>query len=353
MLKPSTTTDEAFDLTAIVCTYNRSALLRESLARIVAQQSDGLRYEVVVVDNNSTDDTRQVIERIAASARCPVRYLCERQQGVSYARNAGIAASRAPALAFFDDDVLVADDWLMRIKQALDANRNIDYVGGKVLPRWTCAPPAWLSVENWAPIAAQDYGDATFTLEPDTNVGLISANLAIRRRALDEVGWFRPELQRVRDGIGSMEDHELLERLARAGKRGLYAPQIVVWADVPLARMTRGYHRRWHRGHGKFYAISRSASFEKSAAGRLFDVPAHLYRQAASDVTGWLKHALRGRAAQAFAHQSRLWFFVGFVGERRRQFLEAERRSSVSEIAHFVSLQARRLFARTSRSARF
>ena len=206
MLKPSTTTEEAFDITAIVCTYNRSAMLGESLARIVAQRGEGLHYEGVVVDNNSTDDTREVVERSATSARCPVRYLCERQQGVSYARNAGIAASRAPVLAFFDDDVLVADDWLLRIKQALDAHSKIDYVGGKVLPRWASAPPSWLAAENWAPIAAQDYGDAPFVLEPDTNVGLISANLAIRRRALDEVGWFRPELQRVRDGIGAMED---------------------------------------------------------------------------------------------------------------------------------------------------
>src|SRR5438132_3797555 len=328
MLKPLTSTNDTFDITAIVCTYNRSAMLGESLSRILTQRGEGLRYEVIVVDNNSTDDTREVIERIAASSRCAVRYLCECQQGVSHARNAGIAASRAPVLAFFDDDVLVADNWLSEIKRTLDAHSDIDYVGGKVLPRWAGEPPAWLVAENWAPIAAQDYGDAPFVLDASTNVGLISANLAIRRRALDEVGWFRPELQRVRDGIGSMEDHELIERLARAGKRGLYAPQIVVWADVPLARMSRGYHRRWHRGHGKFYAISRSASFEESAAGRLFDVPAHLYRQAAADATGWLKHALRGQAAQAFAHQSRLCFFVGFVSERRRQFLQSERRSS-------------------------
>jgi GT2 family glycosyltransferase len=252
-------------------------------------------------------------------------------------------------LAFFDDEVLVADDCLIEIKRALDAQSEFDFVGGKVLPRWASEPPPWLVAENWAPIAAQDYGDSPFVIDATASVGLISANLAIRRRALDEVGWFRPELQRVRDGIGSMEDHELIERLARAGMRGLYAPQIVVWADVPTARMTRAYHRRWHRGHGKFYAISRSASFEQSAAGRLFDVPAHLYRQAAADAKGWLRHTLRGEAARAFAHQSRLWFFLGFVGERRRQFLEIERRSSAREIAHFVALQARRLFARTSR----
>src|ERR1041384_4942701 len=125
MLKRPATTDEAFDITAIVCTYNRSALLGESLARILAQQGDGLRYEVIVVDNNSTDNTREVTERFAASTRRPVRYLCERQQGVSYARNAGIEASRAPVLAFFDDDVLVAGDWLVKIKRALDAHSDI------------------------------------------------------------------------------------------------------------------------------------------------------------------------------------------------------------------------------------
>ncbi|MEN3336228.1 MAG: glucosyl-dolichyl phosphate glucuronosyltransferase [Blastocatellia bacterium] len=349
MLKPPMTIDESFDISAIVCTYNRSGVLKEALARIAAQQAEGLRYEVIVVDNNSTDDTRQVIEAFVAASRRCVRYVCERQQGVSHARNAGIAASTAPLLAFFDDDVMVSSDWLIKIKQRLDLHPDVEYVGGKVLPRWATVPPAWLVPDNWAPIAALDYGDEPFVINATTQVGLISANLAIRRRALDEVGWFRPELQRVKDGIGSMEDQELLERLARAGKRGLYAPEIVVWAEVPAARMRRSYHRRWHRGHGKFYAISRSASFEQTEAGRLFDVPAHLYRQAVTDAAAWLKSTLRGRSAQAFTCQSRLWFFLGFVHERRRQYLSAQRRSNAREIADFVGLQARRLFARSGK----
>jgi glycosyltransferase involved in cell wall biosynthesis len=349
MAEPTLTMNEAFDISAIVCTYNRSRMLKEALSHIAAQQADGLRYEVIVVDNNSTDDTRQVIEAIIAAGSCPLRYVCEGQQGVSHARNAGIKASTAPLLAFFDDDVLVSSDWLVKIKQALDLHRDVDYVGGKVLPRWSVAPPVWLVPDNWAPIAAQDYGDEPFVLSATTSVGLISANLAVRRRALNEVGWFRPELQRVKDGIGSMEDQELLERMAQAGKRGLYAPEIVVWADVPEARMTRAYHRRWHRGHGKFYAISRSASFEQTQAGRLFDVPAHLYRQAAMDAAGWLKHTLCGQPAQSFARESGLWFFLGFLKERRRQYFSAQRRSNTREIADFVGLQARRLLARSGK----
>ncbi|MFL6275730.1 MAG: glycosyltransferase [Blastocatellia bacterium] len=337
--------DNDVDISAIVCTYNRSRLLAEALSHIVAQQADGLRYEVIVVDNNSTDDTRQVVEGYAAASRCAVRYLSEHRQGVSYARNAAIAAARAPWLAFFDDDVMVARDWLLKIKQRFDAHRDIDYVGGKVLPRWEVAPPAWLLPDNWAPIAAQDYGDELFVVDAETTRGLISANLAIRRRALEAVGGFRTELQRVRDGIGSMEDQELLERLAHAGFRGLYAPEIVVWADVPRTRMTRRYHRRWHRGHGKFYAISRSAVFEQSAAGRLFDVPAHLYRQAAVDASAWLKHMACGQMAQAFARESRLWFFFGFVKQRRRQYVSSQPRGNAREFAAFVRTQAQRLLA--------
>lgn len=327
------TLSELLDISAIVCTYNRGGVLKEALARIAAQQAAGVRYEVIVVDNNSTDDTREVIAALVAASRVPMRYVFERQQGISYARNAGIRAARAPLLAFFDDDVLVTPDWLMKIKQTLDRHTDVDYAGGKVLPQWQAAPPAWLTRDNWAPIAVQDYGDAPFLLDETSDRCLISANLMIRRRALDEVGWFRPELQRVKDGIGSMEDQELLERMARAGKRGLYVPEIVVWADVPAARMTKAYHRRWHRGHGKFYAISRSEAFERTALGRLFDVPAHLYRQAAVDAAAWVKHLLRGQTAQAFARESRLWFFLGFLGERRRERRPAGRRGRVRQAA--------------------
>jgi len=349
MVNHTIAADETFDISAIVCTYNRCDLLKESLSRIANQQSDGLRYEVIVIDNNSTDDTRQLIEGFAASICCPMRYVFEPQQGVSHARNAGIATARAPLLAFFDDDVLVASDWLARIKQTLDLHSDLDYVGGKVLPRWGNAPPAWLVQDNWAPIAVQDYGDQPFVLNATPSVGLISANLAIRRSALDDVGWFRTELQRVKDGIGSMEDQELLERMARAGKRGLYAPQIVVWADVPQPRMRRSYHRRWHRGHGRFYAISRSAAFEQTRKGRLFDVPAHLYRQAATDTLFWFKHILCGQTSQAFAREMRLWFFLGFVRERRSQYLATPRRNAARKIVDFVTFQARRLFARSEK----
>src|SRR6516162_11213107 len=93
------------DVSVIICTYNRQHLLKAALKSILSQQADGLRYEVVVVDNNSTDDTRQVIETFMGRGATNLRYLFEGRQGLSYARNAGVAVSRSPIVAFTDDDV--------------------------------------------------------------------------------------------------------------------------------------------------------------------------------------------------------------------------------------------------------
>ena len=336
--------DVRVDISAIVCTWNRRQVLAAALGSIASQASPDFNYEIIVVDNNSTDDTASAVEPFVASNSSRIRYIFEPRQGISHARNAGIAVATAPLLAFFDDDVSVGSDWLQTIKNAFERHQDVDYIGGKVLPRWRIEPPEWLGRENWAPIAVQDHGDTAFYLDAGDGPGLISANLAIRRRTLDQVGCFRPELQRVKDGIGSMEDQELLERMQRAGNRGLYLPELVVWADVPEQRMTKTYHRRWHRGHGEFYAISRSASFERTTTGRLFDVPAHLYRQAVIDAARWVWRQMRGHDAAAFAAESRLWFFLGFL---RRRFVQSAWGPKVGrEIIAFISSHASRLVER-------
>ena len=114
-------------------------------------------YEVIVVDNNSTDDTRR-----SSTACRPVpalRTVVERKQGVSHARNAGIAAARAPIVAFFDDDVRVAPNWIETIIRVFADDPGTEVIGGKVLPDWAAPPPCWLTPAHWAPLALQDLGD--------------------------------------------------------------------------------------------------------------------------------------------------------------------------------------------------
>ena len=310
-----------YDISVVLSTYNRCAILPFALESILCQLPAIAPCELIVVDNNSTDSTREVVESFVARGDHAVRYVFEQRQGVSYTRNSGIANARAPIIAFFDDDVCVSPTWLATIKRAFEAHPEADCVGGCVLPRWEADPPPWLTREHWAPLALQDYGDQPICVNGENPLCLLSANFAFRREVFDRIGLFAPELQRVKDGIGSMEDLELLTRFWRAGGTALYLPSLVVTASVPPERMTKSYHRRWHSGHGRFYAMLRSEEIERSRAGRLFDVPAHLYKQAAKDALRWLQHKLAGVGDNAFIYETRLRFFAGFFRQRRADFL--------------------------------
>lgn len=327
--------DGQHDISVVISTYNRCEMLRAALESIVAQRANGTTYEVIVVDNNSTDETRGVVEAFAGNGHAPVRYVLEERQGVSHARNAGILNARAPIVAFFDDDVRVSPDWVATIKRLFDSYRNADCLGGKVLPIWEQEPPAWLTRDHWAPLALQDYGDAPLVVDAANPICLISANLAFRRASLERIGLFGAALQRVKGGIGSMEDYELLVRLWNAGGHGVYVPELIAHTVVTADRLAKKYHRRWHTGHGHFYALMRAEEMEQGAA-RLFDVPAHLYRKALSDAAGWLVKTFSGKAGARFAYETELRFFQGFFRERYREFRSVARHSTVGEIASFA-----------------
>ena len=327
---------EQYDISVIISTYNRCEMLGVALERLLGQQSEGVTYEVVVVDNNSRDRTREVVESLISRGHTNLHYVFEPRQGVSYARNRGIQRTRAPIIAFADDDVVVARDWIAVIKREFDAHPEVACLGGKVLPEWKSEPPAWLTREHWPPLALQDYGDEPFYVNAETQLCLVSANLSFRREVFARTGLFAPELQRVKDGIGSMEDLELLIRYWRAGGQSLYLPTLVVTTEVPVARTTRKYHRRWHQGHGRFYALFRSPEFERSSKRALFGVPAHLYRQSIIDAANWVWSSVTGRPDQAFFYETRLRFFRGFFKKRKRDYLSSRQRGTLREMAEFI-----------------
>ena len=324
------------DVSAVISTYNRCEMLGVALERLLAQRAEGVSYEVIVVDNNSTDKTRQVVESLIGRGHGNLHYVFEPRQGVSYARNSGLQRALAPIIAFADDDVVVARDWVAVIKREFDARPGVACLGGKVLPEWKGEPPAWLTREHWSPLALQDYGDEPFYVNAENPLCLVSANLAFRREVFSRIGPFAPELQRVKDGIGSMEDLELLIRYWRAGGESLYLPSLVVTTDVPDARTKKKYHRRWHRGHGRFYALMRSPEFERSSKRALFGVPAHLYRQSIIDAARWVGCSLTGRSERAFFYETRLRFFAGFFKTRKRDHLATRKHGTVREVAEFV-----------------
>jgi glycosyltransferase involved in cell wall biosynthesis len=309
------------DVSIIISTYNRCGLLEPALRALLSQTSAEVAYEILVVDNNSTDQTRHLVQELATQNQEKLKYLFEPKQGLSSGRNTGIAAAKAAIIAFTDDDVRVAADWVSRIKAGFDANPDIDFLGGKVVPRWPAEPATWLTKENWSPLALLDYGEHPFYVDSGKQLCLIGANFAFRRRAFDKVGLFKTDFQRVKDGIGSLEDHEFLLRLWRVGSRGLYLPELVAIAEIEPDRMKKQYHRKWHASHGRFYAALRSEEVERSKLGKLFGVPAHFYRQALNDLAGWIRARIRHQPAEAFTRELGLRYFGGFATRRWREFL--------------------------------
>lgn len=318
-----TATIDRPDVSIVLSTYNRAHVLPRALQSLLDQDHDPARYEIVAVDNNSTDGTRDHIESFAATA-LNLRYVFEPTQGLSHARNAGIRAARAPLIAFTDDDVRVSRDWVSTIALLFADHPEAACVGGKVLPNWPGPWPGWLTPDHWSPLALLDYGDTPFYVNASRRACLIGANCAYRREVFDHIGMFAPHVQAVGRDVGT-EDHELLLRLWRAGGQGFYWPRLTVISDIVPERMRRPYHRSWHRRHGHFTAIMHDDDddLEQTRAGRLLGVPAHLYRQAAIDVGAWAGRVLRGDLATAFTHEVAVWFFLGFFNARWREVLSS------------------------------
>jgi hypothetical protein len=163
-----------------------------------------------------------------------------------------------------------------------------------------------------------DYGTEERKISGPTPPGLLTANIAVRKEVFQQLGGFLPSLQRVKGSIGSMEDHEFLLRICRSGKRGVYLPDLITWAGVDPERMTKAYHRRWHTGHGHFYAVLNDPEWERSKF-RIAGVPSHLYKDTAKHALTWCSKLLSGKSDAAFESECRLRFFYGFFLQRRNR----------------------------------
>jgi glycosyltransferase involved in cell wall biosynthesis len=306
----------------VICTYNRASLLRETLAGLQAMHPPhGCSVEIVVVDNNSSDDTRAAIEECARDGRFPVVMLHEPRQGKSFALNTALAHAGGDILALLDDDVLPAPDWLERIVDDFRNKSDMTFVSGKVLPRWEREPPAELlcreAEDIWGPLALVDYGDDPIEYEPDAGGQRlpIGANLAFSRAALVHIGGWRNDLGKVNNTLISGEDHEIFMRLKRSGLfAGYYDPAITVRHFVPAHRLTRRYFRRWFFWHGKTQALmfdDLHPELDMSEVPRVAGVPRFAFRQGLEQFGRWVRLRIRGNSLTAFIEELHTLEYLG------------------------------------------
>jgi glycosyltransferase involved in cell wall biosynthesis len=226
-------------ITVAIPTYNRAGLLRQTLAGVTRQDFPADRYEVIVVDNNSRDDTRAAVAAFAAARPTP-RHVLETRQGLDHARNRAIAEARGEIVVFADDDILVEPGWLHALTAPLlaDTARRIGAVGGEVIPVFPDGLPPWIA-EWHAPLAFR--ADAGPLSPLQTPMG---ANLAIPKWVFATHGSFSTTLDRQGKALFSGGDGEMIRRLRVAGLEIWFAPAARVLHRLPASRMTFRYASR-------------------------------------------------------------------------------------------------------------
>lgn len=243
-----------------VCTYNRSELLRKCLRAVREQSGAGKSWELLVVDNHSTDATRAVTEEVLGGF-APFRYLFCAQLGLSAARNLALAEARGEFILYLDDDAIPEATWLAAFCEATSRfSPAVHIVGGKVLPLWPAPRPRWLT-ENLLPaLSVVDRGDKERDVLPDEL--LVGANMAFRTEALRRVGGFDLKLGRVGTALLSGEESQVRHRLEESGGTARYVPTMVVHHLVHLDRL----HRRWFLR--RYVAFGRTEAILLAADGR-------------------------------------------------------------------------------------
>jgi glycosyltransferase involved in cell wall biosynthesis len=238
-------------VTVIVCTYNRSRRLKAMLESLQKMHVPAdLAWELVVVDNNSSDDTEEVVKEYQRTVRFDVRYFFESTQGHSHARNRGIVESRGLVLAFTDDDVIVNPHWLMELRDSYDRFDCLG-IGGRIVPVWSCARPAWLQEDGpyalMRAIVSFDEGEDTSVLKTPP----FGANMSFRRTAFERYGLFRTDLGRRGARLMCCEDTEFGRRLLSNNETLIYNSRAIVYHPVEKERTTRSYFQRWYFQYGR------------------------------------------------------------------------------------------------------
>jgi GT2 family glycosyltransferase len=315
-------------ISVVVVTYNRAQRLGEALGSLLAQEvPPGLPWEILVVDNNSRDHTEEVVAASARSARATVRYVRESRQGTSHARNRGTREARGSIVAFTDDDVFPAADWVASIAAAFD-RWDAHGVGGRILPRWEEDPPRWLTESRHLlnRLAIMDSLESRLLALPLNAPPYVwGANMAFRRELFDRVGGFDSRRGSVGSKLIRGEDVEFIHRALAAGLSVAYDPSVTVYHRIGPDRLRKSYFRRlvFDEAEGR----GRVAS--APAGPTLFGAPRRLYHTALSGLSGCVRWLPSGGAEGFHAHLR----WLESVGELWGHWTSGPRRSPQTEAA--------------------
>lgn len=222
-------------LTVVVCTYNREKYITKCVESLVeALKNVDFNHELIVIDNNSTDNTPVILEKL--SAKHNFVSLVESTSGLSFARNCGLRVSNYRIVSFVDDDAFVDSNWAREIYNCF-LQSDVGSVGGRISPYYEVVPPEWFSSRYYALYSILD--DAGECRPFDKGFGPVGANMAVDISRLDGNIYFNTDLGRVGSSLLSGEEVEYLRRFKKKGYLSLYNPHAKVSHVIPHERLTK------------------------------------------------------------------------------------------------------------------
>jgi glycosyltransferase involved in cell wall biosynthesis len=309
-------------LTAAICTWNRSSLLRQALHHLtLAEHPSRAELEVIVVNNNCTDDTDEAIASFAG--RLPIRRVFERRPGQSNARNTAVREARGDYVLWTDDDVWVDPRWIAAYADAFERWPDGVVFGGPIVPSFAEPPPAWIE-RTWSRVssafATRDLGPEPLRFD-GRRVVPYGANYAVRL-AEQRLFPYDPDLGLRPGGSLRGEELALVRQLLGRGHDGWWVPEAAVRHFIPAERMTVGYVRRYFMGDGEFQAMTKPVGGADADGPTPFGRRRGTWRRA-------LSAEVRYRCTRLFSSPevwvpyliaaSRAWGSMRAVGRRRER----------------------------------
>lgn len=304
-------------LDIVLPTFNRWQQLQGALQSVAdAHAPDGVSVRAIIVDNNSTDDTRRVIRKFLARTELDGLYVFEPSQGRSHALNAGIAAGDGDLVGMIDDDEEIAEDWVEVGTAAFRQNPGLDFIGGPYRGLWSIPAPRWVPDDYPSVIGVLDAGPERFSYAVDSGSVLPGGNAVIRRSVLQRVGLYSADLGRSGERLQGAEDVDMFKRLLAIGAYGEYLPNLIIHHHVPPERLSKTYFRRWAGDHGQSLAVL--DRHHPPPVALLAGVPRWIAGQALRSLGRMLFQPYRARTApdRFFADELRLREFAGYLKTR-------------------------------------
>lgn len=306
-------------ISVIICTYNNHKSLKNTLDSLIDQDcNNDFNYEIIVVDNNSRDRTKDIVEAYKAKLNGKLRYVFEANQGTSYARNRGIKEAKGDIVAFTDDDVIVTKGWLNSISLSF-SEYNCDVVFGKILPKWEKRKPDWLTKRYYGNLALLDYGDKIFRID-NKQKDFYTANCSIKKSIFSQVGDFDIRLGDKGNSLLKGEDTDLFWRLLAANKNIYYIPDCIVYHVVKSKRMNKKYFKKFWILLGRHNFIQKPSLYKNQNKKYFIGIPYYLYKRLIKRICSYLKKKVFSdeSADQLFERELEIYVTIGNILEAYR-----------------------------------